>query len=227
MCESGFHACLDVLDCFDYYKPGKSVYCEVDLEGVTDETGNDTKRVGRKITIVRLLKDVTEICEAHEAYVDENAKMTIKDGPNSSASMGHGSSARMGFGSSVSMGHGSSARMSGNSSVSMGDGSSASMGHGSSVSIGAGSSVSMGFGSSASMGAGSSVSMGPSSAALIAANGKFRGGMWCVFAEPIRDNDGDVTGMACAVVDGKTILPDRWYHVVDGQFVECEGPEDE
>lgn len=155
LCESGFHACLDVLDCFDYYKPGKSVYCEVDLEGVTDETGSDTKRVGRKITIVRLLENVMEICEAHEAYVAESVKMTIEDGHNSSARMGN------------------------------------------------------------------------NSVVLINANGKFSGGMWCVFAEPIRDDNGNITGMACAVVDGKTILPDRWYHVVDGQFVECEGPADE
>ena len=187
LCESGFHACLDVLDCFDYYKPGKSVYCEVDLEGVTDETGNDTKRVGRKITIVRLLENVTEICDAHETYVAENVKTTEKHSPNSSASMGSGSSASMGINSSASMGPNSSARM--------------------------------GINSSASMGYGSVV--------LIGGNGKFRGGMWCVFAEPIWDGDNNITGMACAVVDGKTILPDRWYHVVDGQFVECEGPEDE
>ena len=51
LCEAGFHACEHPLDCLNYYKPGESRYCEVDLDDVTDEHRDDSKRVGKKITV--------------------------------------------------------------------------------------------------------------------------------------------------------------------------------
>ena len=51
LCEVGFHACEHPLDCLNYYKPGESRYCDVDLDDVTDERGDDSKRVGKKITV--------------------------------------------------------------------------------------------------------------------------------------------------------------------------------
>jgi len=56
LCNSGFHACENPIDCLGYYAPGISVYHEVILEGVTDEKHNDSKRVGTKITIGAKLK---------------------------------------------------------------------------------------------------------------------------------------------------------------------------
>lgn len=37
LCDSGFHACKDPLDCFGYYAPGSSVYHEVELDEVSGE----------------------------------------------------------------------------------------------------------------------------------------------------------------------------------------------
>ena len=51
LCEVGFHACEHPLDCLNYYDPGESRYCEVDLDEVTDEHRDDSKRVGKKITV--------------------------------------------------------------------------------------------------------------------------------------------------------------------------------
>ena len=51
LCEVGFHACEHPLDCLSYYKPGESRYCDVDLDDVTDEHRDDSKRVGKKITV--------------------------------------------------------------------------------------------------------------------------------------------------------------------------------
>ena len=51
LCEVGFHACEHPLDCLNYYAPGESRYCDVDLDDVTDERGDDSKRVGKKITV--------------------------------------------------------------------------------------------------------------------------------------------------------------------------------
>lgn len=51
LCNAGFHVCENPLDCFSYYAPAGSVYREVELDGVSDETSDDTKRVGKKIKI--------------------------------------------------------------------------------------------------------------------------------------------------------------------------------
>ena len=52
LCDAGFHACEMPLDVFHYYQPGeKSIYREVELEDVTDEHGDDSKRVGKTIKI--------------------------------------------------------------------------------------------------------------------------------------------------------------------------------
>ena len=51
LCKKGFHACENPMDVFGYYPPADGRYCEVDLDGVTDEIGDDSKRVGKKIHI--------------------------------------------------------------------------------------------------------------------------------------------------------------------------------
>ena len=51
LCKAGFHACEHPLNCLNYYEPGESRYCDVDLDDVTDERGGDSKRVGKKITV--------------------------------------------------------------------------------------------------------------------------------------------------------------------------------
>ena len=63
LCECGFHACEAPIDCLSYYAPSDSVYHEVDLDGVTDETSKDSKRVGSKIKIGAKL-DVAGIVKA-------------------------------------------------------------------------------------------------------------------------------------------------------------------
>ena len=51
LCKSGFHACENPLDVFGYYPPADSRYCEVELDEVSGDTDNDSKRCGKKITI--------------------------------------------------------------------------------------------------------------------------------------------------------------------------------
>ena len=51
LCETGFHACENPLDVFSYYPPGESRYCKVMLDGVTEETENDSKRCGTDIRV--------------------------------------------------------------------------------------------------------------------------------------------------------------------------------
>ena len=51
LCQSGFHACEDPIDCLAYYAPGESVYHEVKLDDVLPERESDTKVAAKKITI--------------------------------------------------------------------------------------------------------------------------------------------------------------------------------
>ena len=68
LCESGFHACENPLDCFRYYSPAKSVYHEVELEDVSDERQEDSKVCAKQISIGARL-DVAGIVKAHFEYV--------------------------------------------------------------------------------------------------------------------------------------------------------------
>ena len=54
LCKQGFHACLNLADVFRYYNGEirkDIVVHEVELEGVSDEMGYDSKVVAKKITI--------------------------------------------------------------------------------------------------------------------------------------------------------------------------------
>ena len=51
LCETGFHACENPIDVFGYYTPANSRYCEVELEDVTDESSDDSKKCGKRIHI--------------------------------------------------------------------------------------------------------------------------------------------------------------------------------
>ena len=68
LCESGFHACEDPLDCFGYYLPANSVYHEVELEEVDDKRENYSNICGKTIKIGAKL-DIAGICKAHFEYV--------------------------------------------------------------------------------------------------------------------------------------------------------------
>ena len=51
LCERGFHACEHPLDCFGYYQPADSRYCEVEIDDNGQRQASDTKVCGKKIKI--------------------------------------------------------------------------------------------------------------------------------------------------------------------------------
>ena len=67
LCNHGFHFCEHPLDTWSYYNLNDgSIYAEVDADGVSDQTRDDSKRVSQsltvtaKITIPALLKAAVE-----------------------------------------------------------------------------------------------------------------------------------------------------------------------
>ena len=115
LCESGFHACENALDCFVYYVPGQSVYHEVELEDVCDERQSDDSKVcGKKIRIGAALS-VADIVKAHFEYVSsrcekvdgsvagDNEAVSVKEKQSCSAG-NRGSASAGNCGSAVSRG---------------------------------------------------------------------------------------------------------------------------
>lgn len=101
LCNSGFHACENPLDCFDYYSPSSSVYHEVEIED-NGERGDDSKVVGKKIKIGGRLS-VLDVCKLHFEYVKEHT--TTENTDSKTANAGDYGSANAGYrGSATSRG---------------------------------------------------------------------------------------------------------------------------
>ena len=235
LCEKGFHACLDPLDCFNYYSPATSVYHEVELDDVTNENNsNDSKVCGKTIKVGAAL-DVAGFVKAKFEYTKSKCEKEIKasgnkpvsGGDRSAVSGGDGSVVSGGYWSAVSGGYRSVVSGGYWSAVSGGDGSAVSGGDRSAVSGGDGSVVSGGYGSAVSGGYGSAVSGGENSV-LATFNGKAKAGLNSLIAIVNREWIGDewkITEYAAAIVDGKTIKPDTWYMLKGGKFVEVSDDE--
>ena len=75
LCESGFHACEMPLNVLAYYAPGEgSIYREVTLDEVTDESSNDSKRCAKTITIGKEL-GIGGLVEAQLKFIKEKNRL--------------------------------------------------------------------------------------------------------------------------------------------------------
>ena len=213
LCKSGFHACENPLDCFRYYEPTEAVFHEVELDDVSDEKDEDTKRVAKKIKIGARLS-VADICKAHFEYVKEHTTMKRR-GKDKANLVGKD-------GSSLSAQDWSSLSAQDGSSLSARNGSSLSARDWSSLSAQDGSSLSARDWSSLSAQDRSSLSAGKDSI-LAAFNSKAKAGLGSVIALANREwKEGEyvITDFAAAVVDGVNAKPDVWYKCEGGRLVE-------
>ena len=231
LCSIGFHACENPLDCFGYYAPAASRYCEVEIEDNGQRSPEDSKVVGRKIKIGAELS-TEQICRLHFEYVRSRCDpaKTNAAGDRESASAGERGSASAGERGSASAGERGSASAGWSGSASAGERGSASAGWSGSASAGDGGSASAGERGSASAGDyGVSASRGSSSAGengVAAARGehaKVRGGIGSVLVVCVEKKDSyDIAEWKAAVVDGERIRPDTWYTVENGEFREAD-----
>ena len=78
LCDHGLHACEAPLDVFMYYAPGEgSRYCEVEMDGVSDERGDDSKRVAKKLTVGAEI-GIPGLVKAHVEYVKAHTTMEYR-----------------------------------------------------------------------------------------------------------------------------------------------------
>ena len=111
LCDCGFHACENPLDCFGYYAPGNSVFHEVDLDATEERNSEDSKRCGKTIKIGARL-DVAGICKAHFEYVNSKcapSKSRAAGDRESAAAGEQGSAAAGNWGSAAAGEQGSAA----------------------------------------------------------------------------------------------------------------------
>ena len=95
LCETGFHACESPLDVFGYYEPSHSRYCEVELDGVTDQHDKDSKRCGTKISIGAEI-GIPGLVKAHIEYVKSRVSESVEKGDSEAVTVGEKKAATAG-----------------------------------------------------------------------------------------------------------------------------------
>ena len=228
-CECGFHACEYPLDCFGYYPPAQSKYCEVEQTGEISKHNDDTKvasteiKIGAEIGIKGLIKAsfnfVKERCTNEEFGKDMSAltggDSSALTGGDSSALTGGNSSALTGGYRSALTGGYMSALTGGNSSALTGGDSSALTGGNSSALTGGYMSALTGGNSSALTGGYRSVVYGGESS-------KVRGGLHSVLAIQYW-KDYEFKCIKFTEVDGEKIKENVFYQLdKNGDFVEVD-----
>ena len=202
LCDCGFHACEDPIDVFGYYPPAGSRYCEVELEGVTDQKDNsDTKRCGSKITIGAEI-GIPGIVKAHVEYVKERVKEKVEKGEAEAATAGSYGAATAGSYGAATAGDSGAATAGYRGAATAGD-----------------------SGAATSRG---KASVGKDGAALARGNNvKAMGGLGAILVLVEEEADSyDIRHWKAVVVDGETIKADTWYTLNDdGDVVEEGGAE--
>ena len=210
LCKAGFHACEHPLNVFEYYSPAESRFAEVDLGDISDQRENDTKRVGKKITISAELK-LPELIDAAIKFVfervdwkntkdkatgDQSAASATGNQGAASATGDHGAASATGdHGAASATGYQSAASATGYQSAASatGDQSAASATGEESCS------VALGY----------------------EAKAKGAKGCWITLAEWADiDDKWHRIDVRTRKVDGKHIKADTWYQLIEGKFAE-------
>ena len=236
LCNQGLHACEAPLDVFRYYAPGEgSRYCEVEMDGVSDERGDDSKRVAKKLTVGAEI-GIPGLVKAHVEYVKAHTTMEHTD--QKAATAGYRGAATAGAYGAATAGAYGAATAGAYGAATAGDSGAATAGYRGAATAGvsgaatagaygaatAGDSGAATAGDSGAATAKGSVSVGENGCGLVRGNDvKIKGGLGAVLVicEENADN-WDIKEWKAFVVDGTDIRADTWYKLVKGKLVEAE-----
>ena len=198
LCETGFHACESPLDVFGYYEPNHSRYCEVELDGVTDQHDKDSKRCGTKISIGAEI-GIPGLVKAHIEYVKSRVSESVEKGDSEAVTVGEKKAATAGDRGAATAGNYGAATAGYRGAATAGD-------------------------SGAANSRGSS-KVGENGSALSRGNGvKVSGGIGAVLVL-VEENDlnYDIIHWKAFVIDGEKYKPDTWYCLDEnGEIIEAE-----
>ena len=230
LCESGFHACENPLDCFTYYVPADSVYHEVELDEVSEKKSDDSKICGKHIKIgarLNILNIANLAVEYINSKIDDEKKESNTGFRSAATNTGNNSAAtntgdrsaatntgncsaatNTGFQSAATnTGDCSAATNTGNCSAATNTGNcsaAANTGFQSAASVEGQDSVAISTGSDSK----AKASLG--SAICICERGEWNGETYPLLA------------IKAAIIDGETLKPDTWYKLENGEFVEVK-----
>ena len=217
ICHKGFHACENPMDVFGYYNPADSRYCEVDLD-TNEQTGEDSKRVGKKIKIeteiglsgliqagVKFILEKVDFKSAKESNTGDRSAATNTGNQSAATNTGNWSAATNTGDWSVATntGNQSAATNTGDwsAATNTGDWSAATnTGNQSAATVGGAENIAVvtGYGSKA----------------------KGAVGCWLVLTE--RDEKMHILGVQAVCVDGETIKADTFYMLKNGAIIEVD-----
>ena len=220
MCNNGLHACEMPLDVFNYYPPCSSRYFIGELDGVSDERGDDSKRVGRKLELKAEL-NIAGLVKAQINYVRERTTLegeTATGNQGAASATGDcGAASATGFrGAASATGNQGAASATGNQGAASATGD-----------CGAASATGFQGAASATGDCGAASATGKNSVSVsTGVCGRVMGALGCAVVCVERgDWDGKtypIESIMAAIVDGDKIKPGIWYTVKDGQWVEIE-----
>ena len=195
LCYSGFHACEYPLDCFNYYSPAESRFCEVELDATDERHNEDSKvcgkriKIGAEIGIPGLVKAAIEYTKAHTTTEYTDPKRATA-GEYGAATAGEYGAATAGYKGAATAGY-KGAATAGDCGAATARGTAATGKNGLSVARGN--------------------------------NVKVKGGIGAVLVIVEENSDNyDIKEWVSAVVDGDKIKADTWYSLVDGELKEVE-----
>ena len=234
-CECGMHACEYPLDCFKYYPPSKSVYCEVEQSGDISRHDDDSKIASTKMRIGAQL-NIAGIVNAAIKYTKEKVEKTCIEsksataGNRGAATAGNRGAATAGYCGAATAGDYGAATAGDSGAATAGDCGAATAGYCGAATAGNCGAATAGYCGAATAGdCGAATSRGKSSTGengLSVARGKWvkaKGGLGSilVIAEE-EQNSCKISSWKAVVVDGVNIKADTWYTLKDGELIEAE-----
>ena len=249
-CECGMHACEYPLDCFKYYPPSKSVYCEVEQSG--DISRHDDSKIASTKMHIGAQLSIAGIVNAAIKYTKEKIETTCIEskaataGDSGAATAGDCGAATAGYSGAATAGNYGAATAGNRGAATAGDSGAATAGYSGAATAGNHGAATAGNRGAATAGdcgaatagdcgaatagdCGAATSRGKSSTGengLSVARGKrvkTKGGLGSilVIAEE-EQNSYKISSWKAVVVDGVNIKADTWYTLKNGELVETE-----
>ena len=205
VCECGFHACENPIDCLRYYDAGSSVFHEVEVGGDVVKSDDDTKVAATKIKIGAKLS-IPALCRATFEFVRSKCTNERNAERGKPATAGDSGAATAGDSGAATAG---------------------SFGAATAGSFGAATAGYKGAATAGSSGAATSrgsVKVGENGIGCVRGQEvKAMGGMGAILVIAIENDDGDIKEHRAIMIDGRRYKSNKWYTLKAGKVVEVKG----